>query len=443
MGFFLDIFLPKSSKFKKQQILKEKKQSTLELSNLSKYIYNVEDDSSSKEKESKQKKTILSNKPQLSSLASKFLSEGRRDLVSSKNRRKEDKKNSHTNYTNEEEELLLKIHTLLNHLQDESPSSFSSLIKQLRSAKLFVKNQNILLAKQIYKKVLTRTPKKILEKIQEPPYPQEKFEGEKTEKSTSNQGNPKLDFSDLLSLDRLPKEEISDLLSLESLPKEESLHKKESLPKKEISQEKESLPKKETSIPKKIKNKESLKSKKLLEEADKNEIKDLKNQIKDLTRRLSSTSTDQQKINNDLSTEKKESNELLEEEMSNIPQIPLAPQSQSSQTVPTAPQEFKGSFELTPPEPKDSPSFSLTYNFSNLPNDYHLSKNNSVFGYTFYKYKDMLKNAEKLTDKKEMAKAMNYYKTIAQQDIPIEMKLMVEKNIKDISEYMSKMLFNE
>ena len=124
--------------------------------------------------------------------------------------------------------------------------------------------------------------------------------------------------------------------------------------------------------------------------------------------------------------------------LKNEAQPETPPQPSVPQPTPSLPQEIHGVMEIKPPEPKDSPFLVLSYDFTKMPYSFKLSKNNSFLEHFYYKYKPMLLKAQKLIRNKQIAKALNYYRTIAEQDIPDEFRAMVEQNIKDITEFMGR-----
>ena len=104
------------------------------------------------------------------------------------------------------------------------------------------------------------------------------------------------------------------------------------------------------------------------------------------------------------------------------------------------PQEVHGVFNIKPPDLEDSPSLMLTYDFTKIPYHFRLSKDNLFFEYTYYKYKPMLSKAHKFIKKKQIGKALSYYKVINDQEIPDELRNMISKNIQDINDFMKKYL---
>jgi hypothetical protein len=99
-----------------------------------------------------------------------------------------------------------------------------------------------------------------------------------------------------------------------------------------------------------------------------------------------------------------------------------------------------GVLELKPPEIDDAPFLTLTYDFSKIPHGYKLSKNYSIMEYSYYKYKPMLMKAQEFARRKMLKNALNYYRVIKSQNIPPEMRKMINRNIRDITEFMEKFL---
>lgn len=104
------------------------------------------------------------------------------------------------------------------------------------------------------------------------------------------------------------------------------------------------------------------------------------------------------------------------------------------------PQEIRGVLELQAPEQEDTPFLTLTYDFTKIPHRFELSKDHNILEYAYYKYKPMLVKAQKFIKRKQITKALNYYRTIREQEIPREFKRMIDRNIKDITEYLEKYL---
>jgi len=105
-------------------------------------------------------------------------------------------------------------------------------------------------------------------------------------------------------------------------------------------------------------------------------------------------------------------------------------------------QEIRGVLELKEPEQEDTPFITITYDFSKIPHQYALSKDHNILEYAYYKYKPMLVKAQRFIRKKQITKALNYYRVIRDQQIPETLRNMVDKNIQDISEYLEKYLMS-
>ena len=104
------------------------------------------------------------------------------------------------------------------------------------------------------------------------------------------------------------------------------------------------------------------------------------------------------------------------------------------------PQEIQGVLELRPPEEDDAPYLTLTYDFSKIPDSFKLSQDYHTMEYVYYKYKPMLVKAQEFTRRKMLKNALNYYRVIKSQNIPPEFRRMINRNIKDITEYLEKFL---
>jgi len=103
-------------------------------------------------------------------------------------------------------------------------------------------------------------------------------------------------------------------------------------------------------------------------------------------------------------------------------------------------QEIRGVLELKTPDQEDTPFLTLTYDFTKIPHAYRLAKDNGIFEYAYYKYKPMLVKAHQFIKRKQISRALNYYRVIREQQIPTEFRHMVDRNIKDITEYLQKYL---
>lgn len=99
-----------------------------------------------------------------------------------------------------------------------------------------------------------------------------------------------------------------------------------------------------------------------------------------------------------------------------------------------------GILELKPPEIDDAPFLTLTYDFGKIPHGFRLSKNYSIMEYSYYKYKPMLMKAQEFARRKMLKNALNYYRVVKSQNIPPEMRKMINRNIQDITEFMEKFL---
>ncbi len=104
------------------------------------------------------------------------------------------------------------------------------------------------------------------------------------------------------------------------------------------------------------------------------------------------------------------------------------------------PRMIHGILELKPPEVDDAPFLTLTYDFDKIPHAFKLSKNYSIMEYSYYKYKPMLVKAQEFARRKMLKNALNYYRVIKSQNIPPELRKMINRNIKDITEFMEKYL---
>ncbi len=103
-------------------------------------------------------------------------------------------------------------------------------------------------------------------------------------------------------------------------------------------------------------------------------------------------------------------------------------------------QEIHGILELKPPEEDDAPFLTLTYDFNKIPDSFKLSRDYHTMEYAYYKYKPMLMKAQEFSRRKMLKNALNYYRVIKSQNIPPEFKRMINRNIKDITEYLEKFL---
>ena len=89
---------------------------------------------------------------------------------------------------------------------------------------------------------------------------------------------------------------------------------------------------------------------------------------------------------------------------------------------------------------KELPILKVSYDFSKLPDEFSLSKDQNILQYSFYKYKPMLEKANDLIKVRNVRDAINYYNVVKEQNIPPEFKVMLEKNIVELTEYIEKYL---
>ncbi len=114
------------------------------------------------------------------------------------------------------------------------------------------------------------------------------------------------------------------------------------------------------------------------------------------------------------------------------------PESRPLEPVSDEPRIIQGVLRMEKEE--ESPYIKLTYDFQKLPYPFDLSRDNQIFEYAYYKYKPMLLKAWEFVRKRQLKKALNYYRTIMDQPIPQELQNMIAVNIKDITQYMEKYL---
>ncbi|HRG77046.1 MAG TPA: hypothetical protein PLX69_20985 [Leptospiraceae bacterium] len=124
-----------------------------------------------------------------------------------------------------------------------------------------------------------------------------------------------------------------------------------------------------------------------------------------------------------------------ESQISEIPELPPPP--------PEPERTIHGILELKPPEIDDAPFLTLTYDFSKIPHPFKLSKNYSIMEYSYYKYKPMLMKAQEFARRKMLKNALNYYRVIKSQNIPPELKNMINRNITDITEFLEKFIMSK
>ncbi len=92
---------------------------------------------------------------------------------------------------------------------------------------------------------------------------------------------------------------------------------------------------------------------------------------------------------------------------------------------------------------KELPILKVSYDFKKLPDQFSLSREKNILEYSFYKYKPMLQKADEYIKHRHVKDAINYYKVVLDQNIPIEFKAMIKKNIRDLTEYLEKYLSSD
>lgn len=137
------------------------------------------------------------------------------------------------------------------------------------------------------------------------------------------------------------------------------------------------------------------------------------------------------------------SDEEYEKAVENRPEISIPEIDTESKEAPEPERVMHGILELKPPEVDDAPFLTLTYDFTKIPHSFRLSKNYSVMEYSYYKYKPMLMKAQEFARRKLLKNALNYYRVIRSQNIPPELKHMINRNIMDITEFLEKFLMSK
>jgi len=92
---------------------------------------------------------------------------------------------------------------------------------------------------------------------------------------------------------------------------------------------------------------------------------------------------------------------------------------------------------------KELPILKVSYDFKKLPDEFSLSREKNILEYSFYKYRPMLQKADEYIKNRYVKDAINYYKVVLDQNIPIEFKAMIKKNIRDLTEYLEKYLSSD
>ena len=137
------------------------------------------------------------------------------------------------------------------------------------------------------------------------------------------------------------------------------------------------------------------------------------------------------------------SEEKIEEAMDNRPEVSIPEIGAESREPPEAERIMHGILELKPPEVDDAPFLTLTFDFTKIPHSFRLSKNYSVMEYSYYKYKPMLMKAQEFARRKMLKNALNYYRVIRSQNIPSELRMMINRNITDITEFLEKFMMSK
>jgi hypothetical protein len=101
-------------------------------------------------------------------------------------------------------------------------------------------------------------------------------------------------------------------------------------------------------------------------------------------------------------------------------------------------QDRGGQFKEPVRRKKELPILRVSYNFSRLPDEFTLSIDKNHLEYSFYKFKGLLEKANDYVKRRKVKDAINYYKVVMDQDIPQEFKDMLNQNIKDLNEYLTK-----
>lgn len=137
------------------------------------------------------------------------------------------------------------------------------------------------------------------------------------------------------------------------------------------------------------------------------------------------------------------SDEEYEKAVENRPEISIPEIDTESKEPPEPERVMHGILELKPPEVDDAPFLTLTYDFAKIPHSFRLSKNYSIMEYSYYKYKPMLMKAQEFARRKMLKNALNYYRVIRSQNIPPELKHMINRNITDITEFLEKFIMSK
>ena len=101
---------------------------------------------------------------------------------------------------------------------------------------------------------------------------------------------------------------------------------------------------------------------------------------------------------------------------------------------------YKNFVKTNKKKKRELPILKVSYDFSKLPEPDSLSKEKNILEYSFYKYRPMLAKAGILLKKRRVREAIDYYRVVLNQNIPPEFKMMIKKNINDLTEYLEKYL---
>ncbi len=92
---------------------------------------------------------------------------------------------------------------------------------------------------------------------------------------------------------------------------------------------------------------------------------------------------------------------------------------------------------------RELPILKVSYDFSKLPDEFSLAREKNILEYSYYKYKPMLDRAGEFIRHRKVKDAINYYKVVMSQNIPPEFRVMIRKNMNDLTEYLEKFLSSD
>jgi len=266
--------------------------------------------------------------------------------------------------------------------------------------------------------------------------------GEKTEDKTEEKKEEKIEDNksldntsaneDLFNKTDQPEDKIEDSKLLDNAPANEDLFNKTDQSENKTEQKPEETAKSEKETERFYDGEEDPNEFDLL--SDMGKIKD------------ESTITDDEifeKILRDANREKNTKDfEIVGETPSNEPEFSSAGMTSDSKFK--SDQDFYKKFINTDRvKKKELPILRVSYDFKKLPDEFSLSREKNILEYAFYKYKPMLQRADEFMKNKHIKDAINYYKVVLDQNIPIEFKAMLRRNIKDLSEYLEKYFASE